>query len=548
MSATSSDWVLRPQDPPGATLDRLAAFAGTGASPVGADVTVTGVSQSSATVRPGDLFAALPGAHQHGVRFVPAALAAGAVAVLTDPVGGRDLLPGLPRIVCADPRLALGPVSAEVYGHPARSMEVVGITGTSGKTTTAFLIRAGLRAAGRSTGLLGTVGTFLGDEQLAGGLTTPEAPELQATLAVLAQRGATCVVMEVSSHALTLNRVEGTEFAVAAFTNLSRDHLDFHPDMERYFEAKARLFDGRARRHVVVVDDEWGRVLADRLGPPAITVATLDRGHLDRGTLDRGDLNRGSADRRTAHRLSAGAGTGAGAGAGWTATDVRTATGGSTTFTLNPPAGASPVAAGCGIPGRYNVANAVLAVAVLSELGVPLGVSVPAVAAAQVPGRMERIEAGQDFTAVVDYAHKPAAVEAALDALRIITAGRLIVVLGCGGDRDREKRPIMGAVAARGADLLIISDDNPRSEEPAAIRAAMRAGATSVPVAERAEIEEIGDRGAAIGAAVRAAGPGDTVLIAGKGHETGQDAAGVVRPFDDRVVLRQALAAARAPQ
>lgn len=497
---------IRPVNPPGAALSRLTGIAGAGARRTGADVVVTGVSQSAALARSGDLFAALPGAHRHGADFVDSARARGAVAVLTDPAGAATVDAGLPTIVTGDPRAVLGPVAAEVYGHPARRLAVVGITGTSGKTTTAFLVRAGLAAAGRPNGLLGTIGTFIGTERLWTGLTTPEAPDLQALLAVLVERDIHCAVMEVSSHALALNRVDGTEFALAAFTNLSHDHLDFHPDLHAYFEAKARLFDGRAARHVVVVDDEWGRKLAARLGPETVTVQTVGR-----------EIG----------------------GVTWTAADLHPTRDGGTAFALAGPEGVEP--AGCAIPGRFNVANAALAIAILAELGVPGAVAIPAVAAAQVPGRMERIDVGQDFLAVVDYSHKPAAVEGALSALRPLTAGRLIVVLGCGGDRDRDKRPIMGEVAARGADLLIVTDDNPRSEPPAAIRAAVRAGADAVPAPERAEIEEIGDRGAAIAAAVAAARSGDTVLVAGKGHETGQDVAGVVHPFDDRLALRAAL-------
>ena len=484
---------------------------------------------SSRRVRRGDLFAALPGGHAHGAGFAAAARRAGAVAVLTDPAGAELIAAELiaaesspadddptavvtaadpSLLVVADPRAALGPIASAVYGDPSRRLAIAGVTGTSGKTTTTFLVRAGLRAAGRRCGLIGTVGSFIDEDPVPGGLTTPEAPDLQALLAVMAERGITDAAMEVSSHALALDRVAGTSFAVAAFTNLSQDHLEFHAGMRDYFEAKARLFDGRAARHVVVVDDDWGRELADRLGPDTVTVSAAE-----------------NAVAATAGRAT------------WTAADVVTGANGRTRFRAVGPTGT--VEAGCAIAGRYNVANVLLALAVLDALGVAPEVAAPALAAAQVPGRMERIESGQDFVVVVDYAHKPAAVEGALRALRPLTTGRLIVVLGCGGDRDRAKRPVMGRVAAEQSDVLIVTDDNPRSEDPAAIRRAVLEGARAG--SARATVSEIADRADAIGAAVAMARSGDTVLVAGKGHETGQDVAGVVHPFDDRAVLRDLL-------
>jgi UDP-N-acetylmuramoyl-L-alanyl-D-glutamate--2,6-diaminopimelate ligase len=473
----------------------------------GPDGTVTGITAGSAMVRPGDLFAGVPGRSGHGARFAADAVRAGAVAVVTDPPG-RALVPaGVPVLVVPDVRAVLGELSAAVYGHPSRAMNVLGVTGTSGKTTTTFLMRAGLLAAGRVPGLIGTVATLIGDEEIKTGFTTPEAPEAQALLAVMRERGVSDVVMEVSSHALARGRADGIEFAVGAFTNLSEDHLDFHADMEDYFAAKARLFGPHTRRSVVVLDDEWGRRMAASVDAD-VTVAT------------------------------------AGSVATWTARNIAERPGGSTRFDVVGPGVGGP--GGCAVPGRYNVANALLAIAMLHEVGVTADRSAPAVAAASVPGRMERIDAGQPFLAIVDYSHKPAAVDGALRALRPLTQNKLIIVLGCGGDRDRGKRPHMGEIAARGAQLLIVTDDNPRSEDPAAIRHAMLAGALAVPPAERGVVLEIGDRRAAITAAVAAAGPGDTVLVAGKGHETGQEVAGVVHPFDDRDVLREAVAAVAA--
>ncbi len=476
---------------------------------IGGDVTVSGMTLASDQARPGDLFAGVAGQRVHGAAFATQAVARGAVAVLTDPAGLALLPAGIPTLVVGDPRARLGTVAATVYGHPSHRLAVLGITGTSGKTTTSYLVRAGLTAAGSVSGLIGTVATMIGDEVMPAGFTTPEAPQLQALLAVMAERGASSVVMEVSSHALELGRVDGIEFAAAAFTNLSQDHLDFHPTLAAYFAAKARLFDGRARQAVVMVDDDWGRRIAAIAGPDAITV---------------------SAD-------------GSDPSARWIATGIEVDADGSTRFRAIGPD--VDVSAGCRIPGQYNVANALLALALLDTAGIAAEVAAPAIAAATVPGRMERIELGQPYLAVVDYSHKPAAVAGAIAALRPLTPGRLIIVLGSGGDRDRGKRPLMGAAAAEGADLVFITDDNPRSEDPATIRRAMLDGAMSVPAGQRAQITEVDGRAAAIAAALAVAAPGDTVLVAGKGHETGQEIARVVHPFDDRVEVRRAIESTR---
>jgi UDP-N-acetylmuramoyl-L-alanyl-D-glutamate--2,6-diaminopimelate ligase len=471
------------------------------------DLAATGATLRAQHVLPGDLFAALPGARVHGADFADAAVAAGAVAVLTDEAGAaRPAVragierTGIPVLVHDDPRDVLGSVAAWIYGEPSLHLAVLGVTGTSGKTTTTYMIDAGLRAAGLRTGLVGTVETRIAGERLASAFTTPEAPDLQALFAVMVERGVTHVPMEVSSHALALGRANGTRFAVGAFTNLSQDHLDFHPDMEDYFRAKALLFDGRSTTEVVCVDGEWGKRL---VSPRTITVAA-----------------EGAAD--------------------WTATGIRTSRSGEQSFTMHGPNGLE-LAVTLPIPGSFNVANALLAAACLHTAGVAPADIAAGLAAVEVPGRMERVALGQDFTAVVDYAHKPAAVAVALDAMRGRTDGRLIVVLGCGGDRDEGKRPLMGEAAARRSDLLIVTDDNPRTEDPAAIRAAMRAGAEQVPAGERGEVIEVGDRRAAIGTAVARAEPGDVVVIAGKGHETGQEIDGVVHPFSDHDELRAAI-------
>jgi len=504
---------VTPTAPP-TTLGELADLVGTPVGEAAAGTAVRGVTLASGDVRPGDLYAALPGARTHGVQYVGDAVSRGAVAVLTDPTGReRPLAAGLPVVVVDDPRAVLGAVADRVYGEPSSRLTVLGITGTNGKTTTAYLVEAGLAAAGLGTGLIGTVQTRTRGRDADGRptvtgfpsvRTTPEAPALHALLADMAASGVSAVVMEVSSHALVMGRVGGVRFAAAGFTNLGRDHLDFHADVEDYFQAKARLFDGRARRELVTVDDESGRRLAG-LRPDAGTVSIS-----------------GPAD--------------------WTASDVEAAPGGGSTFTLHGPGGATWPAR-VRLPGGFNVANAVLAVALLDAVGVPVETALTGIADTVVPGRMEPVDAGQPFVAVVDYAHTPDAVATALAALRGATSGRLITVLGCGGDRDPGKRPAMGTAAASGSDVLIVTDDNPRSEDPAAIRAAMLAGVADVPDGRRAEVHEVAGRRDALAAAVALAAPGDTLLVAGKGHETGQEVAGTVHPFDDRAVLREVLAA-----
>jgi UDP-N-acetylmuramoyl-L-alanyl-D-glutamate--2,6-diaminopimelate ligase len=474
---------------------------------------VTGVALASGAVEPGDLYAALPGARTHGARYAADAAARGASAVLTDPSGAAEArATGLPVWIVEDPRGVLGEVASRVHGRPSEQLTVLGITGTNGKTTTSYLVEAGLAAAGWPSGLIGTVQTRTRGRAADGApvttelpsvRTTPEATDLHALLASMVASGVRAVVMEVSSHALVMGRVNGVRFAAAGFTNLSRDHLDFHGDVESYFQAKALLFDGRAAVEVVDVDDPAGRRL---VRPGTVTVSTR------------------------------------GASADWSATGVATVPAGGSTFTLHGPGGRSWPAR-LRLPGDFNVANAVLAVALLDAVGVPVEVALAGLADTVVPGRMEPVDAGQPFVAVVDYAHTPDAVETALAALRSSTSGRLLTVLGCGGDRDAGKRPAMGAAAAAGSDVLVITDDNPRSEDPQAIRAAMRSGVEELPADRRAEVLEIGDRRAALAAAVALARPGDTLLVAGKGHETGQEVGGQVLPFDDRAVLGEVLRA-----
>ena len=513
----------RPSSVPPVPLQVLAARSGAtllADDPAG-HLAVTGVSLDSRTVTSGDLYAALPGARAHGASFVPAARAAGAVAVLTDPAGAETIrattagADGIPVLVHPHPRAVLGDLAAQIYGRPANRLRVVGITGTNGKTTTAYLVESALRALGRRTGLIGTVETRIGDERLASVRTTPEATDLHAILAVMAERGIDSVVMEVSSHALAQHRVDGVTYEVALFTNLSQDHLDFHSTMTDYFEAKAALFaPARARHGVVCVDDDWGRELAARRGIPLVTVASEGAGDW---TLHHGegpDLVVAGPDGEHLHLT-------------------------------------------CHLPGTFNRVNTAMAAVALRRLGYAAADVERAMAAEPVvPGRMEIVPGGPDDPrCIVDFAHTPEAVDAALAALRPTTVGLLVAVIGAGGDRDRGKRRGMGAAAARWADVVYVTDDNPRSEDPAVIREQVLAGAREAlaaagedPTADpgggrpRALTSDEG-RAAHIAAAVAAARqvPGSTVAVLGKGHETGQDIGGVVHPFDDRVALAAAL-------
>jgi UDP-N-acetylmuramoyl-L-alanyl-D-glutamate--2,6-diaminopimelate ligase len=467
---------------------------------------VRGVTLDSRAVQPGDLYVALPGSRVHGAAFSADAADAGAVAVLTDP-GGREraAASGLPVFVVADPRARLGEVACWVYGDPSRRFRLIGVTGTSGKTTSTYLLESGLHAAGHATGLIGGVETRIGAERLPSSLTTPEAPDLQALFAVMAERGVSAAAMEVSSHSLALGRVAGTAFDVAVFTNLSQDHLDFHPDMEDYFRAKASLFVPPVTA-VVNIDDSYGRRLASSAPVPVSTFSAAGN-----------------------------------EGADWRAADVRSGADGSTFRVIGP--GGVEADASVGLAGVFNVANALGALVALVEAGVRLEDAVAGLAACPgVPGRLERVPAaGLDITAFVDYSHKPGAVEAVLRSLRPVTGGNLVIVLGCGGDRDRAKRPMMGAAAASLADVAILTSDNPRTEDPLAILAAMLDGVLSVPQAQRARVVVEPDRAAAIGQAVSLAAPGDVIVVAGKGHETGQYVGNAVLPFDDRKITAEAL-------
>jgi len=464
-------------------------------------VSLHGVTLDSREVRAGDLFAALPGEHLHGAQFAAAAQRAGAVAVLTDRTGADRLALDVPVLTVADPRGQLGEVASAVYGHPSRAMTVAGVTGTNGKTTTCYLLEGAMASAGHTTALLGTIETRLAGEHLPQARTTPEAPQLQALLAVARERGVDAAAMEVSSHALALGRIAGIRFAVGVFTNLSQDHLDFHGTLEEYFAVKASLFRAQmVGRAVICLDDSYGQRLAEQVTVPRQTYTV--------------------------------AGT---PGADWRLEDVQTDPEGSSATALGPRGEA--VRLRVQMPGRYNLGNALGALAAATCCGLDAAVAAAGIAAVPgVPGRLERIEAGQRYAAFVDFAHTPDAVGSLLDTLRALTPGRLVVVLGCGGDRDRAKRAPMARAAVAGSDLAVLTSDNPRSEDPQQILAQMTDGLSGQFVVEP-------DRAAAIAIAVQGLGAGDTVVVAGKGHETGQDIGGHVAPFDDRVVLQDAITA-----
>jgi UDP-N-acetylmuramoyl-L-alanyl-D-glutamate--2,6-diaminopimelate ligase len=467
---------------------------------------VTGVSQDSRDVRAGDVYVARPGDNTHGIAHVGQAVRNGAQVVLTDrPSVAAATEAGAATVVeVDDPRGDAGPLAAWVYGDPAADLLLIAVTGTNGKTTTAYLVEAGLRSAGHLTGLIGTVETRVADEVIPSARTTPEATDVHALLAVMRERGVTAVAMEVSSHALVLGRVAGLTFDVAAFTNLSQDHLDFHPDMEDYFRSKAMLFTpARASRGVVGVDDEWGVRLAREATIPVTTVGLTGEWRLVEETR-RADLSNAAL--------------------------------------IGPDGGLHEI--DIHLMGGFNLRNAAVAYVALLCAGVSDEQAHAGLTSLQsVPGRMERIDAGQPFVALVDYAHTPEAVDTLLIEARALAgdAGRVVVVIGCGGDRDQGKRPMMGAAAARRADVAVLTSDNPRSEDPAEILAAMERGARGAH--SNADLVVEPDRQAAIALAVERSGPGDVLIVAGKGHEQGQEFADRVVPFDDRKALRAELVA-----
>jgi UDP-N-acetylmuramoyl-L-alanyl-D-glutamate--2,6-diaminopimelate ligase len=484
-----------------------------------ADVAVTGISLNSRAVEPGDLYVALPGAARHGADFAPQAIEAGAVAVLTDEAGGKLLAlsadTAVPVLVVDSPRNVVGPLSALIYqSQPGTGgPQLFGVTGTNGKTTTTYFINSLLRALGRRAGLIGTIEIHAGGDPIPSLLTTPESPDVHGLLALMREKGLAAAAMEVSSHAISFQRVDGVLFDVAGFTNLTQDHLDLHHTMDDYFATKAELFTpARARRAVVTVDDEWGRRLAGSTGVPVTTLATS-----------------------------------AGTAADWTVT--RTASRGlGTEFTLSGPNG-EVLGIHTALPGSFNVANAALAAVMVLTAGVDAATLQAALDASDpftvaVPGRMQLVS--EQPAAVVDFAHNTDALARALEAVRSPKPGSsLIVVFGATGQRDQGKRPAMGAIAARLADTVIITDDDPHDEDPGAIRADVLAGAREAQQVDSlpCEIVEVFPRADAIRRAVELAGPKDTILVAGRGHEVWQEVKGVNLALDDRVELRTALTA-----
>jgi UDP-N-acetylmuramoyl-L-alanyl-D-glutamate--2,6-diaminopimelate ligase len=472
-----------------------------GVAPPAGALEITDLAYDNRRVTPGALFFCVPGFTRDGHEFAADAIARGAVALVVE----RPLGLAVAEVRLESVRAAMGPAAAAFFGDPTAALTVAGVTGTNGKTTTAFLLRELLEAGGRRCGLLGTVKSVIAGAERPVERTTPEAIDLQRTFKSMLTGGDRACAMEVSSHALELHRADAIHFAAAIFTNLTQDHLDFHPTMEAYFLAKRRLFELGPGAAVINVDDDYGRRLAAELERP-ISFA----------------LTNGSADYRAA--------------------ELETDLSGSR-FTAHTPDG--PVKLRSPLRGRFNVYNVLGAFAAARALGVPAQTAARAIAtAATVPGRLEPVDEGQAFAVLVDYAHTPDSLENVLRAGRGLaegapggSSGRLHVVFGCGGDRDRGKRPLMGEIARRLADRVIVTSDNPRSEDPEAIISEILVGA--------GDVEHNADRREAIGSAIAGAAPGDVVVIAGKGHEQGQEFAGGRKaPFDDVAVAREALRAA----
>ena len=463
------------------------------------DIEVNGISQSSAAVVAGDLFVALPGEKFHGAEFARDAIEKGAVAVLTDDAGAA-MIDGVPVLVSSNPRRAAGIASAWFYSEPMRDLYSIGVTGTNGKTTVTTLLHQIMTAAGRDSGLIGTVETRIGVEAIASKRTTPESSDLQALSAVMRERHMRNLVMEVSSHAITLERIRGSHFAVVGFTNLSQDHLDFHKNMEEYFSAKAKLFTFEyADLAVINIDDSYGKRLAEITQLPVVTLSRLDTKANWHYSSITSDYVGASVSVR---------------GTGGILIEGKTQ-----------------------LHGGYNYDNLLMAIAIAIESGIdPIDVAAILPTLTGAGGRLEAIRLGQNFTALVDYAHSPDAVARVLETAHEIADGKVIAVLGCGGDRDTTKRTLMGQALRNGADVAIFTSDNPRSEKPEAILEQMVLDIDIVPPSAI-----IVDRAQAIKTAVDLAEPGDVVMVLGKGHETGQEINGSIQEFDDRVELARAI-------
>ncbi len=457
------------------------------------DTEIKGIRYDSRSVEPGDLFVAVKGLKSDGHKFIPMALSKGAAAVLCQDVPEGEG----PWVVTPDSRLALALVSGTWFGHPARRMTMVGVTGTNGKTTSTILIKHLLEdSLGAKVGLVGTISNWIGDEELPTERTTPESYDLQELFYKMVQAGCTHAVMEVSSHALALDRVAGVHFQAGLFTNLTQDHLDFHKTMEAYAGAKALLFE-RCDKAAVNAGDPWAGFMLERAKCPVLTYSA-----------------KGDADLR--------------------AEDITLA---ATGVAFTAAEGGERVSVRLGVPGAFSVENALTAIAAGRLLGVSLSQCAASLGRARgVKGRVEVVPTPDDFAIVIDYAHTPDALEKVLKAMHEVTAGRLVALFGCGGDRDRTKRPLMGAIAAREADFCVVTSDNPRSEEPEAIIRDILAG-----MPPDTPMEVIADRPAAIRWAIDNHRPGDVIVLAGKGHETYQEVNGVKRHMDEREIVAEHL-------
>ena len=478
------------------TLSELVRFVGV--DKTFPDITFTGVTLNSRTTSTGELFIALPGAKVHGATFADQAISQGAVAVLTDEAGSNLIQADVPVLVIRDPRFWVGPIASWFYRNPFSAIDAVGITGTNGKTTTASLVEQIWRLDGRATGFIGTIGITIDGEESIASFTTPEGTDLQQIVGTMRERHVRNMVMEVSSHSLSMHRVTGAKFRVVGFTNLTQDHLDFHGDMESYFQAKAKLFTPDfAELALVNIDDPYGARLHQS---PEIPTKSYSR---------------------TNHK------------ADWFYESFEESSSG---FEIKIRGiGGVLIEGGLPLLGLHNLDNALLAIALTVESGVdPIAVASYLKSLHAPVGRLEPVSVGQKFLALVDYAHTPDAVSRALSTARSLTSGRVIAVLGCGGDRDKTKRPLMGAALRAGSDLAIFTSDNPRSEDPAQILLEM------VGTPGENEIVE-SDRRAAIATAVIEAAPGDCLIVLGKGHERGQEINGVKYPFDDRIELARAI-------
>ena len=459
-------------------------------------VVISGVSINAQKVVPGDLFIAFAGANTHGISYLEQAISNGAVAVLSD----KKIEASIPSFIHPKPREIVGAISAWLYGHPFESLKAVGITGTNGKTTTANLVKQIWQLNSIKSGLIGTLGVEIADDKLESARTTPEADDLQAIAAAMVEQGCKNLVMEVSSHAIDQGRIKGAKYEVVAFSNLTQDHLDYHLSMENYFQAKANLFATEyAKAAVINIDDSYGKKLSKQVKIPVVTVSrkesTADL-YLAKAEIKNG-LYQVEIKSKSGERLSE-------------------------NFALL---------------GDYNLDNLLLAVAIVSSAGLSLDKIASTISKLQsVPGRLESVNAGQKFTALVDYAHTPDAVERVIATVKSATSGKIIGVLGCGGDRDASKRSLMGHALFNGCDLAIFTSDNPRSESAEAILKQMTAG---IDLGKKGLVEI--DRKSAINLAVENAQSGDVVLLMGKGHESGQEVNSVVTPFDDRVELAESI-------